>query len=221
MIMSVTRHVLTIPIETTKKKRKKIKKQNPNGTPGTPYVVVLICNAEKADAAKSGNFTVFGGWAKKGKRLEEEYCTSSTSKMQTYQDEVRIVKELRSLGWRVWNSNPSDRCVYVIRLRKDVWKMKKFRDSNKGKIADFSDFFYVGETGVEGGPEKRYKIHTRKKNGKMHKYASDVVHEHHQELAFDMMNDFKDEKYTRLQALEKEKEVAERLREMGHAVYFG
>jgi len=137
MGMSVRRHVLTIPIKTTKKKRKKMKKHNPNGIARTPFVTVLICSSEKADAAKSGDFTVFGGWAKGGKGLEHEYCTSSTSKMQTYEDEFRIVKELRSLGWRVWNSNPSDRCVYIIRLRKSVWEMEKFRESNKGKIDDF------------------------------------------------------------------------------------
>ena len=221
MSMSVKRHVLTIPITTSKKQRKKMKKQNPNGKAGTPFVTVLICNSEKADAAKSGDFTVFGRWARKGKGIEQEYYTSSTSKMQAYEDEDRIVRELRSLGWRVWNSNPSDRCVYIVRLRESVWKMKKFRKSNKGEIDDFVDFLYVGETGVKGGPEKRYKIHTRKKNGKMHKYASDVVHIHHKELALDLMDEFKDENYTRLQALRKEKEVAERLRKLGYATYFG
>ena len=216
-----TYHLLTIRITTSKKKRKKMKKMNPNGKAKTPFVTVLICNNVKAEAAKSGDFTVFKKWAKKGIRIEEEYCTSSSSKMQIHEDEDRIVKKLRNnMNWRVWNFNPSDRKLYIVRLNKSVWKMKKFRDSNNGNIDDFVDFLYIGETGVDGGPKERYKVHTRKVNGEMDENASDVVHNHSIELALDMMNEFRDKDYTRLEALKREKEVAEELKELGYATYY-
>ena len=76
----------------------------------------------------------------------------------------------------------------------------------------------MGQTGRTA--EQRYKIHTEKVNGKKDRNASDIVHNHAIGLAWDLMSEFKGSRYTLLGALRKEKEVAERMREMGNATYF-
>jgi len=213
-------HVLTIQLRgLSKSRRTTIRKENPRGRRRTPFVTVRVTSSsQKVEAAKSGDFSSFFGWAKKGVALLEEESPAADSKLEAYEEQDRIVKRLRRRGWRVRHFNPKNRLVYVVRLKKSVWDEKKFREANEGELEDFAEFLYVGETGETA--KQRYKIHTEKVNGKKHRNASNIVHNHPVGLAWDLMSEFKGSRYKLLGALRKEKEVAEQLREMGYATYF-
>ena len=213
-------HVLTIQLRgLSKRRRTRIRKENPRGKRGTPFVTVRVTSSyQRVEEAKSGDFSNFSGWAKKGVALLEEEGSAADSKLEAHEEQDRIVKRLRRKGWRVRHFNPRKYSVYVVRLKKSVWGEGKFRKANEGELEDFSEFLYVGQTGKTA--EQRYKIHTEKVNGKKDRNASDIVHNHAIGLAWELMSEFKGSRYTLLGALRKEKEVAERMREMGYATYF-
>ena len=50
--------------------------------------------------------------------------------------------------------------------------------------------------------------------------ATKIVHEHANEIAHDLMEEFRDHKYTIAGALEKERDVALELRKRGYATWF-
>ena len=218
--MTKKHHVLTIQLKgLSKKRRDALRDEKPNGKRGTPFVTVRVTkSSHQVAAAKAGDFTNFAGWAKKGVALLEEESSIADSKLEAYAEQDRIVKRLRGKGWRVRHFNPKNRLVYVVRLKKSVWEIEKFREANDGEVKDFAEFLYVGETGKTA--KQRYKIHTEKVNGKKHRNASNVVHNHSVGLAWDLMSEFKGSRYKLLGALRKEKEVAEQLREIGYATYF-
>ena len=213
-------HVLTIQLRgLSKKQRTTLRDENPKGRRRKPFVTVQVTNSShRVEAAKSGDFSNFSKWAKKGVALLEEESSIADSKLEAYAEQDRIVKRLRRKGWRVRHFNPKNRLVYVVLLKKSVWKIEKFREANDGELKDFAGFLYVGETGMTA--RQRYKIHTEKVNGKKHRNASNVVHNHSVGLAWDLMSEFKGSRYKLLGALRKEKEVAEQLREIGYATYF-
>ena len=83
---------------------------------------------------------------------------------------------------------------------------------------DWKGFLYVGET--DETVEKRYEIHTVKVDGKKHKFASKYPHNHHLEIAYDLMEDLENVLYRKADALEKERDVALKLRSEGYATWY-
>lgn len=203
----------------SKRRRSTLKEDNPEGKRGTPFVTVRVTkNSTRAKAARAGDFSNYTGWAKKGVAVLGEESSSANSKLEAYEEQDRIVRKLKRRGWRVRHYNPKNRLVYVVRLKKSVWKVKRFREQNGGTLRQFHGFLYIGET--EKTARQRYVIHTNKVDGKKHRDASNMVHEHPIGLAWDLMSDFNSSRYTLLGALRKEKQIAEHFKEIGYATYY-
>ena len=98
--------------------------------------------------------------------------------------------------------------VYVVKLHDDVLKHKKFRVKNPNHVSGM-DCLYVGVTQLQ--PEERYKNH--KDNHK----AARFVREYGCGLLPDLYGKYNPMEYE--EALSKEVELAELLREKGYAVW--
>ena len=213
-------HVLTIQLTgLSKKDRGTLAKENPKGRRSTPFATVAYTkNETKLKSAKKGDFSGFSKWAKKGSKLLPEHCKPAKSKLEALKLQREKVAELRAEGWRVRFFNPVNRRVYVIRLKESVWeKSKKFRKQNHDEKYRFKGYLYVGET--EKTVEERFLVHTTKPSENKIFKGSDIVFDHHKEIAYDLMKDLDDKLYDQYDSLIEEDALANRLRNKGFAVY--
>ena len=205
----------------TKTQWQTLAEQNPKRWKRTP--VISIAHLTNEDTVKSylnGDFSQSKGrWNKRSESVLTEYMRSFDSKIDAYRYAEDLVEEFRNQHWRVFYNNPKNRRIYIIRLKEDVWKKDgAFAKANGGKKDDWKGFLYVGET--DETVEKRYEIHTVKVNGKKHKFASKYPHNHHLEIAYDLMENLENALYCKADALEKERDVALKLRSEGYATWY-
>tara|TARA_B100001564_G_C20393653_1_gene557940 strand:+ start:65 stop:733 length:669 start_codon:yes stop_codon:yes gene_type:complete len=205
----------------TKTQWKTLAEQNPKRWKRTP--VISIAHLTSEDTLKSylnGDFSQSKSkWNKRSESVLAEYVRSFDSKIDAYRYAEDLVEEFRNQHWRVYYNNPRNRRIYIIRLKEDVWKKNgAFAKANGGEKQDWRGFLYVGET--DESVEKRYQIHTIKVDGKKHKFASKYPHNHHLEIAFDLMEDLENTLYCKADALEKERDVALKLRSEGYATWY-
>jgi hypothetical protein len=219
-----TYHV--VPLQLSAKTLRKqqwetLREQNPKRWRRTPVVTIAHLTSEATvKRYLDGDFSSSkSSWNKKGESVLTDHMRSFESKIEAYRYAEDLVEELRDLHWRVFYDDPCNRRVYIIRLKDDVWKDKgTFAKANGGEKADWADFLYVGETSKS--VEERYADHLEEVDGKKGPLAAKYVFEHHQEIAYDLMEGLESKFYRKAGALERERELALELRSQGYATWF-
>ena len=219
-----TYHV--VPLQLSAKTLRKqqwetLREQNPKRWRRTP--VVTIAHLTREATVKrylDGDFSASkSSWNKKAESVLTDHMRSFKSKIEAYRYAEDLVEELRNLHWRVFYNDPCNRRLYIIRLKDDVWKDKgAFAKANGGEKADWTDFLYVGETSKS--VEDRYADHLEEVDGKKGPLAAKYVFEHHQEIAYDLMEGLESKLYKKAGALERERDLALELRAEGYATWF-
>jgi len=201
--------------------RDNIRRNNPNGLEDAPFVSVSVFHDEKkAKEIRNGKIRTQNGsayWRKFGAAVfEEESCTKK-SILAAYEAKEKTVSKLRDMGWNVHHYDPKNSFVYIINLKESVKKVKRFKEQNPGK-GPFKGFLYMGQT-TKDPVSERYRIHTVKVNGKKHKHASSIVHNHKNGIAWDLFKEHT-EPMTKLESLRMEKQLAISYKKEGYATYW-
>ena len=220
-------YVLVIKLfDLSKKKKEKLAKENRGISDTSPAVAVCIVwnedkVAEAERATKKGDMKSFGSWVKlNGTELLRK--EKASSKIKAYEKQDQIVSEEQAQGRAVDCPDlKKDRRVYVIELKETVWKNKPFRKENDDCEPRESRYFYVGQTSRT--PKQRYDVHTKEEpGGKKHPKASSIVFEYHMDdgLRSEVGSlEIPHERLSQVEALRREREVADRLRRRGFAAY--
>ena len=218
-------YVLVIKLfDLSKKKKEKLAKENRGISDTSPAVAVCIVwnedkVAEAERATKKGDMKSFGSWVKlNGTELLRK--EKASSKIKAYEKQDQIVSEEQAQGCAVYCHNPKNRCVYVIELKATVWKNKRFKKQNKDRRPSERRYFYVGET--SGTLEDRFEVHTKPVLGRKRPNASSIVFAYHMDngLRSEVGSlEIPNERLSQVEALRREREVADRLRRRGFAAY--
>ena len=191
---------------------KKVRMRNPKGHKGRPCVYVGVSGVEPAKLFSGRGFTDGPKEVQRyGKRLLSRYTCYRYKRFNAVKEKFRLIAELRSKGYWVYNDNEAlTHCVYVVLLKPELKTNPRVTGLNP-EARKRKPCVYVGQTGRT--PQERLKQHKR---GEL---ANRWVRDYGIRLMPDLYEHLNP--INELQSLRMERRLAKKLRRKGYTVLGG